>query len=71
VREVIKMARDVTGKDIPMHMAPRRAGDPAVLVASSEMIRRELGWKPQYQDLRVIIESAWRWMLAHPNGYEA
>jgi len=71
VREVIKMARDVTGKEIPMHMAPRRAGDPAVLVASSEMIRRELGWKPQYQDLRVIIESAWRWMLAHPNGYEA
>ncbi|MDQ3175849.1 MAG: UDP-glucose 4-epimerase GalE [Acidobacteriota bacterium] len=71
VREVIKMARDVTGKDIPMHMAPRRAGDPAVLVASSEMIRRELGWKPQYQDLRVIIESAWRWMLAHPNGYKA
>ncbi len=71
VREVIKMARDVTGKEIPMHMAPRRAGDPAVLVASSEMIRRELGWKPQYQDLRVIIESAWRWMLAYPNGYEA
>ena len=71
VREVIKMARDVTGKDIPMHMAPRRAGDPAVLVASSEKIRRELGWTPQYQDLRVIIESAWRWMLAHPNGYEA
>ena len=71
VREVIEIARDVTGKDIPMHMAPRRAGDPAVLVASSEMIRRELGWKPQYQDLRVIIESAWRWMLAHPNGYKA
>jgi len=69
VREVIEIARDVTGKDIPMHMAPRRAGDPAVLVASSEKIKCELGWTPQYQDLRVIIESAWRWMLAHPNGY--
>ncbi|MBA3514269.1 MAG: UDP-glucose 4-epimerase GalE [Pyrinomonadaceae bacterium] len=71
VREVIETARDVTGKDIPMLIAPRRAGDPAVLVASSEKIKRELGWTPQYQDLRVIIESAWRWMLAHPNGYEA
>jgi len=71
VREVIEIARDVTGKDIPMHMAPRRAGDPAVLVASSEKIKRELGWTPQYQDLRVIIESAWRWMLAHPDGYES
>ncbi|CAN5520223.1 UDP-glucose 4-epimerase GalE [soil metagenome] len=71
VREVIETARDVTGKDIPMLIAPRRAGDPAVLVASSEKIKRELGWTPQYQDLRVIIESAWRWMLAHSNGYEA
>ncbi len=71
VREVIETARDVTGKHIPMRIAPRRAGDPAVLVASSEKIRRELGWTPQYQDLRVILESAWRWMLAHPNGYAA
>ncbi|HYN26013.1 MAG TPA: UDP-glucose 4-epimerase GalE [Pyrinomonadaceae bacterium] len=71
VREVIETARDVTGKDIPMHMAARRAGDPAVLVASSEKIKRELGWTPQYQDLRVIIESAWRWMLAHPDGYNS
>lgn len=71
VREVIETARDVTGKDIPMRTAPRRAGDPAVLVASSEKIKRELGWTPQYQDLRVIIESAWRWMLAHPDGYES
>jgi UDP-glucose 4-epimerase len=71
VREVIETARDVTGKDIPMRIAPRRAGDPAVLVASSEKIKRELGWTPQYQDLRVIIESAWRWMLAHPDGYES
>lgn len=69
VREVIETARDVTGKDIPIRIGPRRAGDPAVLVASSERIKRELGWTPQYQDLRVITESAWRWMLAHPNGY--
>ncbi|MBA3255826.1 MAG: UDP-glucose 4-epimerase GalE [Pyrinomonadaceae bacterium] len=71
VREVIETARDVTGKDIPMSIAPRRAGDPAVLLASSEKIKRELSWTPQYQDLRVIIESAWRWMLAHPVGYES
>jgi UDP-glucose 4-epimerase len=69
VREVIETARQVTGKDIPVRIGPRRAGDPAILIASSEKIKRELGWQPQYQDLRVIIESAWRWMLAHPNGY--
>ena len=69
VREVIETAREVTGKDISVHVGPRRAGDPAILIASSEKIKRELGWQPQFQDLRVIIESAWRWMLAHPNGY--
>ena len=62
VRQVIETARDVTGKDIPTKIAPRRAGDPAVLIASSDKIKRELGWSPQHQDLRVIIESAWRWM---------
>jgi UDP-glucose 4-epimerase len=69
VREVIETARQVTGKDIPVQMGPRRAGDPAILIASSDKIKSELGWQPQYQDLRVIVESAWRWMLAHPNGY--
>ena len=69
VREVIETARQVTGKDIPVRIGPRRAGDPAILIASSDKIKRELGWQPQYQDLRVIIESAWRWMLAHPDGY--
>ena len=69
VREVIETARQVTGKDIPVRIGPRRQGDPAVLIASSEKIKSELGWQPQYQDLRVIIDSAWRWMLAHPNGY--
>jgi UDP-glucose 4-epimerase len=70
VREVIETAREVTGLDIPIKVGARRAGDPAVLVASSEKIRRELNWKPAMQDLRVIIESAWKWMQTHPNGYD-
>ena len=70
VREVIAAAREVTGRDIKATFGPRRPGDPAVLVASSEKIRRELGWSPQSQDLRVIIQSAWDWLQAHPDGYE-
>jgi UDP-glucose 4-epimerase len=69
VREVINTARQVTGKEIPTRIGPRRPGDPATLIASSAKIKRELGWQPKYQDVRVIVESAWRWMLAHPNGY--
>ena len=69
VRQVIDTARQVTGKEIPVKVGPRRAGDPAVLIASSNRIKRELGWQPQYQDLRLIIDSAWRWLLEHPNGY--
>ena len=69
VREVIDTAREVTGKDIRTRVGPRRAGDPAVLIASSEKIKRELGWNPSQQDLRLIIQSAWDWMKAHPNGY--
>jgi UDP-glucose 4-epimerase len=71
VRDVIDTAQRVTGKEIPTRFGPRRAGDPAVLVASSDKIKSELGWQPQYQDLGVIIESAWRWMQSHPNGYGA
>lgn len=71
VREVIDVAHEVTGKEIPVRTGPRRAGDPAVLIASSEKIKRELGWAPEFQDLQVIIESAWRWMLAHSKGYAA
>src|SRR5258706_421017 len=70
VREVIDTARQVTGRDISTRVAPRRAGDPAVLIASSEKIRSELGWQPEFQDLQVIIQSAWQWLLAHPRGYE-
>ena len=71
VREVIETAERVTGKTIPTRFGPRRAGDPAILVASSDRIKKELGWQPQYQDLGLIIESAWRWMQTHPNGYTA
>ena len=62
VREVIDTAREVTGREIKAEVAPRRPGDPAVLVAGSGRIKEELGWTPEYQDLRVIIESAWNWM---------
>jgi len=70
VREVIETAREITGRDVPVKVGARRAGDPAVLVASSEKIRRELGWTPTMQDLSVIIKSAWNWMQEHPDGYE-
>jgi UDP-glucose 4-epimerase len=69
VREVIDVAREVTGRDIPIKVAPRRAGDPAVLIASSQKIKSELGWSPQFQDLRRIVESAWRWLQKNPQGY--
>lgn len=71
VNEVLETAREVTGKDIPVRAGPRRAGDPAVLIASSEKIKSGLGWNPQFQDLRLIIESAWRWMQSHPEGYSS
>lgn len=69
VNQVLETARQVTGKSIPARVGPRRPGDPAVLIASSDRIKRELGWKPEFQDLNLIIESAWRWMLAHQDGY--
>jgi len=69
VREVIETARRVTGKEIPVRMGPRRPGDPAVLIASSDKIKSELGWQPQFQDLGLIVESAWKWMQDHPDGY--
>jgi len=52
----------VTGRPIPIQIEPRRSGDPAVLIASSEKIQKELGWHPRHQDLNAIIESAWSWM---------
>jgi len=70
VREVIETCRAVTGHPIPAEVGPRRPGDPAVLVAASDRIRRELGWTPTH-DLKAIVESAWAWHQRHPHGYEA
>lgn len=69
VREVIETVRRVTGHPIPVREAPRRPGDPAVLVASSARIRRELGWEPRVPELEAIVRSAWEWRSAHPDGY--
>jgi UDP-glucose 4-epimerase len=65
VREVIDTAKEVTGLEIPFSVGDRRAGDPAVLIAASDKIKSELGWQPEFQDLRVIIESAWVWLRNH------
>ena len=70
VREVVDCARKVTGHPIPEEMAPRRAGDPAQLIASSEKAMKVLGWKPQYNDLETIIATAWEWHRTHPHGFE-
>lgn len=69
VRDVVEKARAVTGHPIPTRIVARRPGDPAVLVASSAKIRRELGWEPRYPDLQTILETAWQWHLSHPHGY--
>ena len=69
VREVIDMAREVTGHAIPAEVAPRRPGDPAQLVAGADKAHTVLGWKPEYPDLRTIIEHAWNWHQSHPDGY--
>lgn len=69
VKEVIEMAREVTGRPIPVRIAPRRPGDPARLVASAHKAQRVLGWKPERSNLRTILEDAWRWHQAHPRGY--
>jgi UDP-glucose 4-epimerase len=69
VREVIGAARRVTGRAISAVEQPRRPGDPAVLVASAEKIKRELLWCPQYTDIDMIVRSAWHWRVNHPKGY--
>src|SRR5215213_6085325 len=70
VREVVEAARRVTGQSIDAVEAPRRAGDPPTLVASSERIRADLGWKPEKPGLETMISDAWIWMRDHPRGYE-
>lgn len=69
VNEVIETARKVTGDPIKAVVEPRRAGDPAQLIASSEKARSILGWNPQHADLEEIIATAWKWHSTHPNGY--
>ena len=67
--EIVEAARKVTGKAIPVTMAPRRAGDPSTLIAASDKARETLGWAPKYDNMEAIIETAWNWHLNHPNGY--
>jgi UDP-glucose 4-epimerase len=69
VREVLNACRKVSGHPIPTVEKPRRAGDPPRLVASSEKAKRELHWNPRFADIEKIVESAWRWHVAHPGGY--
>jgi UDP-glucose 4-epimerase len=69
VREILNACRKVSGHPIPVVERPRRAGDPPRLVASSEKAKRELKWNPRFADIEAIVESAWRWHVAHPNGY--
>ena len=69
VREVIRTAEAVSWQKVPVKEGPRRAGDPAELVADAGKIRRELGWSPKYADLRPIVETAWNWHRTHPDGY--
>ncbi len=70
VKEVIDAARKITNRNIESRIAPRRAGDPSRLVADSKKARQVLGWNPQFPDISSIIESAWKWHEANPNGYE-
>jgi UDP-glucose 4-epimerase len=69
VREVIDVARAVTGVDFPAVETARRPGDADILIASSERISRDLGWEPRIPDLKTIIASAWTWHTGHPRGY--
>ena len=69
VKQVIDTAKKITGCDIPVVNAPRRAGDPPQLVGDSKKAREVLGWKPEFPELEKIVESAWRWHQSHPDGY--
>ena len=69
VRDVLTSIERVTGRKVPAMEGPRRPGDPGVLFASSDRIKRELGWSPEHEDIDVIVETAWRWRDQHPAGY--
>ena len=70
VKEVIEKAKKITGKDFKVEIEARRSGDPSTLIASSEKAIKELGWKPKFNTLDKIIETAWNWHKDHKNGYE-
>ena len=69
VKEVVDAVARVVGKPVPVTIGPRREGDPAILYASSDRIKRELGWKPALEDVDTIVATAWRWRERHPSGY--
>jgi UDP-glucose 4-epimerase len=69
VKEVVKIAREITGHDIPAEISPRRPGDPAKLIASAGKAQSVLGWKPKYPELSTIMQHAWNWHQRNPNGY--
>jgi UDP-glucose-4-epimerase GalE len=71
VREVVRSVARVTGREVPLTMAPRRPGDPGVLFASSARIRQELGWQPRFEDIDTIVRTAWQWREARPTGYRS
>jgi len=68
-KEIIAKVKEITGKDFPVEVNPRRPGDPPTLIASSQKIRNELGWNPTRTTIETIISTAWAWHLKHPNGY--
>ncbi|MCP1773396.1 UDP-glucose 4-epimerase [Neisseria perflava] len=68
--EILQAAREVTGQAIPAQIAPRRPGDPDTLIAASDKARQILGWQPQFDNIKKIIETAWKWHSTHPNGYD-
>ncbi|WP_033166012.1 UDP-glucose 4-epimerase GalE [Clostridium sp. KNHs205] len=70
VKEIVEAAEEVTDSNIPAVITPRRAGDPAKLIASSEKAKKILGWKPEFEDVKEIIATAWKWHLSHPEGYK-
>ena len=70
VKQVVSMVQKISGVSFEAPFGPRREGDPAQLVADSKKIRKELGFKPEYSDLKTIIESAWSWHESHPEGYK-
>ena len=69
VQQVVETARQVTGRPIKASVARRRPGDPDILVASAERARKYLSWRPQFGALETILETAWAWHRAHPDGY--